>query len=355
MEAKINLMQGDCLERMKEIPSESVDMVLTDPPYNIGCTTTINGKKILNKWDKIENYIDWSISWLLECQRVLKPTGVLYFFHNDMKQIAELLCEIKKKTDFMFVSFCIWDKGNGYRAGSWMHRKPDSKSSIRFWFNVCEYCLHFFKTSQNKKNDWKKTGSDYIKSNPECYKPLKAWYSSEKERLGITDQDISIKYTEVTGRKPYMLRHYFKDSQFEIPTKKIFESVYVPLGFVFTSKNGRGYEGLKQEYEPLRKEYEAMRNTHICDDMHCNIWHIPPVPTQKRYHTCQKPVELLERLCKVSTKDGGIVLDPFMGSGSTGVACVNTERNFIGIELDEKYFKSAKQRIEEASRIKADI
>ena len=71
------LLQGDCLERMKEIPDRSVDMVLTDPPYNIGVVTQKNNKQTANQWDKIDGYIDWCISWLLECQRVLKPTGVL--------------------------------------------------------------------------------------------------------------------------------------------------------------------------------------------------------------------------------------------------------------------------------------
>ena len=66
----------------------------------------------------------------------------------------------------------------------------------------------------------------------------------------------------------------------------------------------------------------------------------------KRVHPTQKPTELLEWLIKTYTNEGEIVLDNCMGSGSTGVACVNTNRNFIGIELDEKYFEVAKERIE---------
>ena len=70
----------------------------------------------------------------------------------------------------------------------------------------------------------------------------------------------------------------------------------------------------------------------------------------KRYHPTQKPTELLEILITTYTKQGDTILDPFMGSGSTGVACVNTGRNFIGMELDHTYFEIAKQRIEEAQR-----
>lgn len=65
-----------------------------------------------------------------------------------------------------------------------------------------------------------------------------------------------------------------------------------------------------------------------------------------KFHPTQKPVALLEYLIKTYTNEGDLVLDNCMGSGSTGVACVNTNRNFIGIELDEKYFNIAKERIE---------
>ena len=73
------------------------------------------------------------------------------------------------------------------------------------------------------------------------------------------------------------------------------------------------------------------------------------------FHPTQKPVALLEYLIKTYTKEEEIVLDFTMGSGSTGVACVNTNRKFIGIELDEKYFNIAKNRIEEAQNNKINI
>lgn len=74
-----------------------------------------------------------------------------------------------------------------------------------------------------------------------------------------------------------------------------------------------------------------------------------------KFHPTQKPVPLLEYLIKTYTKEGDTVLDFTMGSGSTGVGCVNTNRNFIGIEKDEKYFEIAKKRIEEAKQNKKGI
>lgn len=70
-------------------------------------------------------------------------------------------------------------------------------------------------------------------------------------------------------------------------------------------------------------------------------------PTVKgKLHPTQKPIDLMKYLIEVSSNENDTVLDPFMGSGSTGVACVNTNRNFIGIELDKNYFDIAKCRIE---------
>lgn len=71
---------------------------------------------------------------------------------------------------------------------------------------------------------------------------------------------------------------------------------------------------------------------------------------QERLHPCQKPITLLEYLIKTYTNEKEVVLDNCMGSGSTGVACINTNRSFIGIELDQKYFEIAKERIENAKK-----
>lgn len=72
---------------------------------------------------------------------------------------------------------------------------------------------------------------------------------------------------------------------------------------------------------------------------------------KEKYHPSQKPVELLTELLMVSTNEQDIVLDPFMGSGSTGVACLNANRNFIGVELDNNYFSVARERIESLDKM----
>lgn len=223
MEPTFQTMQGDCIDIMRTLPDASVDLVLADPPYNI----KVRGEE----WDNLgAGYIDWMIEWLLEAQRVLKPNGVLYIWHNDMPQIARLLVAMEQRTNFALMSFCVWDKGQ-YRAQSWKNRDPDSDTAPRSWFNVCEYCMHFFNAPKDADSAWKHTGLDRINSNPECYRPIKDWYYAELERLGITEEDVVEKYRQATGKSGAMFRHYFKDSQFAIPTEAVWQAAFEPLGF----------------------------------------------------------------------------------------------------------------------------
>ena len=98
--------------------------------------------------------------------------------------------------------------------------------------------------------------------------------------------------------------------------------------------------GIDKDGNRIYKEYtHSMKN---------NILYFNRVSNRHTVHPTQKPVELLEYLIKTYTNENEVVLDNCMGSGSTGVACINTNRNFIGIELDQKYFEIAKERIYKA-------
>jgi site-specific DNA-methyltransferase (adenine-specific) len=126
---------------------------------------------------------------------------------------------------------------------------------------------------------------------------------------------------------------------------------YNPQGLIpcqKTIKQGNGRFGTVagERKSHLKSEESFVRKlTNFPTDV---ITNIPDLPPNKKLHTNEKPVALLEYLVKTYTNEGNTVLDNCMGSGSTGVACVNTGRNFIGIELDNNYFEIAKQRIEEA-------
>ena len=80
-----------------------------------------------------------------------------------------------------------------------------------------------------------------------------------------------------------------------------------------------------------------------------NVWNIPNLVGRKKErvgHPTQKPIKLINRIVEMSTNKGEIVLDPFMGSGTTAIACLNSNRNFIGFEMDKEYFDMANERID---------
>ena len=89
-DGRYKLYQGDCLEALKNISSKSINLVLIDPPYNIG------KDKKWDKWNTVNAYVDFMGQVFKECERVLKDNGSFYFFHNDFLQIVELQNYINK-------------------------------------------------------------------------------------------------------------------------------------------------------------------------------------------------------------------------------------------------------------------
>ena len=134
--------------------------------------------------------------------------------------------------------------------------------------------------------------------------------------------------------------------------KQALEKKFKVKNILIWEKNNTSMGDLKGDYAPKyemiiychkgRKTLNGRRDSNI----------LRYKRTGNKNHPTEKPVDLLEFLISKSTNEEEIVLDPFAGSGSTGVACKNTNRNFIGIELDENYFKIAKERIEKAHETK---
>jgi site-specific DNA-methyltransferase (adenine-specific) len=139
-----------------------------------------------------------------------------------------------------------------------------------------------------------------------------------------------------------VIEHYFGNSQWVFPTKEIYEGILQTTGYF-----KRPYESLRQEYESLR--YTFNNQTVMTSDFNkqCwnnNVWNYEIAP--KTWHITPKPVDLIENIIRHSSNEGDTVLDPFMGSGTTGVACINTNRKFIGIELEPEYVEIANRRIQ---------
>lgn len=339
-----NIYNMEGLEGIKLIKDNSINLVLIDPPYNIG------KDKRWDKWKKKEDYIEFMGNFFLEFQRVLKPNGSMYFFHNDMEQISRLMEWLRLNTNFKFNSFIVWEKPN-FRCQVW--KNPSDKSKLRSWFSIAEYCLYY--TFEDG------TGLEKITTDINNFKTLRNYFKELQKYIGLNRAQINKKMGD------YRAEHCFEwnVSQWALPT----EETYNKLIKIFNIDKWEGfrpyeglrqeYEGLRQGYEGLRQKYESERYTHNLDKEHNNIWKSNNynsgwVDGTIGLHSCQKPLDILERIIKTSSNENDVILDCFLGSGSTAVAAINTDRNYIGIELDKAYFEIAEKRIEEANKIKGD-
>ena len=322
--------------------------MLIDPPYNIG------KDKKWDKWKTVNEYVEFMGKVFKECQRVLKDNGSFYFFHNDFLQIVELQNYINNNTDFVFKQLLVWNKTN-FKRFAWTNRNPD-KCKDRNWFPNIEYCLYY--TFQDE------TGLNKVQRDVDNYKSIKEYLYSKLMEKGLKYNDdrlIDLYIDNGIARNrasaKTILKHKLDKNykQFEFITKKHYEVLSKVLDFDKSYEELRQeYEELRQEYEELRQEYESLRYTFNLNEVQENIscvWTNKEINSGKK-HSCQKPTDILEKIIKTSSNEGDIILDCFMGSGSTGVACMNTNRKFIGIELDENYFNIAKDRIENSIKNK---
>ena len=245
----VQLLHGDCLEKMAEIATGSVDLVLTDPPYG---TTAC-------KWDAV---IPFEPMWE-QVRRVLKPNGAAVFTSSQP-----------------FTSALVMSNVRGFRY-DWVWRKPKGTGHL------------------NAKK-----------------MPLR-----DKEDILVFCDGAPPYHPQFTPGTPYKNRA-------GDPTKAT----------TMTDSYGA--------YTNFRNDNDGRRYPKQVLDF--------PVVERGTVHPTQKPVALMEYLIRTYTNEGQTVLDFTMGSGTTGVACMNTGRQFIGIERDEGYFKIAQTRLQVSDSPKAE-
>lgn len=289
----IELWQGDCLELMKNIPDGSVDLVLTDPPYGTMKGAALDGwKNQTTEWDTA---ID-PLKIFEQISRILRPNGKAVLFSQE-PYTSRLITSAIPSLPFAYRA--IWYKNvhaNALLAKSAM---------VSRYEDICIFSCS-------------KGGGEVAE-----------YMKSELEKSGLKVKKIN----ELLGTST-MASHYFRAGcQFVLPTKEKYEKLQT-TGFW-----KRPYEELKEKTIPVFNLWKGGKSK-------SNV--LEYKKDNDGYHPTQKPVALLEDLIQTYSNEGNTVLDFTMGSGSTGVACVNTNRHFIGIELDEGYFNTAKKRIEEA-------
>jgi len=314
----------DCLEGMKKIDDKSVDLILTDPPYNIK-------KADWDKWKTKQSYIEWCGQWFLECQRVLKDNGSFYFFHNDMIQIAMLMEWLRNNTNFIFKQFIVWNKKfAGCKLEDYLQGHI-VVNNLRNYKKMAEYCLFF--TFQDD------TGLSKVMLDENNFSSLRKYFKEFQEAIGLSIKKIN----EKLGHRQAEHCFYWNSSQWDLPTKETYEELKkLPIKNNFII---REYEDLRKEYEDLRKEYEDLRYTFNNLKTHHSVWNYEVA--EKIGHITPKPILLIENIIKHSSNENYLILDPFMGSGTTAIACMNTNRNFIGFENNKEYFDIINKRIED--------
>jgi site-specific DNA-methyltransferase (adenine-specific) len=280
IEQDITLIQGDNTELMKKIESESVDCILTDPPY----------KYLKNQ--KLEVDFDENM-FFNECKRILKKDGFIVLFGRGTS-FYRWNCMLAD-SGFVFKEEIIWNKNYGSSPLMAITRVHESIS------------IH-------------SKGKSAINKVKVPYKEMKG------TNLADIHRDIKRIKTVLSNKTAFdNLKKYLIDGSLS------FDGNY-EKSTTITS----GRKRVDRVVSTAQMILEGMNEKSIITIIRDHYSSI---------HPTQKPVRLLERLLAIVTKEGDLVLDPFAGSASTGCACINTNRKFIGFEIDLEYYEAAKKRI----------
>ena len=290
---------GDCLEQHENIKSGSVDLILTDLPYG-----TMKGRdysKQPNQKEGSKNAQDHNWDETLPTKKVFEIANRILRKNGKMILTAQdpFSTELKNNAlpNLPYNYSCIWQKSNF--ANCLLINKACAK--------LYEDILIFSKTHDLERSH-----------------PLIDYFMAELEKTRMNQSDIN----RLLGNK--MGGHYFTNGvQFCIPTeinyKKLQETGYFK----------KPYSEIKEIDEQFKNKFASTFNLWEGNKYKSNIFKYDR--SEVGYHPTQKPILLLEDLIKTFSNEGDLVVDLTMGSGSTGVACKNTNRSFIGIEKEVKY------------------
>lgn len=286
---------GDTNIELKKMPNNSIDLIVADPPY---------WKVINEKWDykwRTENdYIFWCKQWLKELSRVVKKTGCFYLF-GYFKTLSYLLPEIERE-GFSLRQQIIINKGIQAISGR-------ATKNYKMFPNVTESVLFFARNNQ-----------------PE----IKKFLLEKQKKAGLTAKEINEKMEVKSNGGGLWSLYTGKNILAQIPTKEQWKKLEKILNF-------------KKPYSEVNFIFNPQMGF-------TDVWGDIDFYEEKRHHPTQKPLQLVERIIKASSDEGMIVLDPFIGAGSTALACIELKRNYIGIDIDEKYTKITEKRIKDLKR-----
>jgi len=306
----------------KLMGGKNADLVFTDPPYGM----KKENEGVLNDNLNYDKLLEFNKLWIPLTFDFMKEVGSWYCWGIDeplMDVYSHILKPMAGEQKLTFRNLITWDKGNG---------QGQRAEEFRSYAVADEKCLFVMGGVQgfNTNQD------NYF----EAWEPIRLYLEGEKKKMGWTDKWIA----EQLGVDPRL--HWFSKSQWDLPTEEKYKALQALSNKEAFKKE---YEEIKKEYEEIKKEYYATRayfdNTH--DNMN-NVWHFERTSQQEREgtgeHATPKPLALCAMAIKSSSRESEIVLDVFLGSGSTLIACEQTDRTCYGMELDPKYVDVIRKR-----------
>ena len=349
-EIKLDLKQGDCLKVMATYPENHFDSIVCDPPYGID---------FLNKvWDKDVPPVQY---WE-ECLRVLKPGGYLMAFsaaktyHRLATNIEDAGFEIRDQISWIYYSGLITandigkaiDKKNieltDEEASDWKGRRPDLKRAH-------DPIVVARKTPEGTTvENVLKWGTGALNIDA-CRVPFVDKSAAERDynyngaSCSMYGDNVK-RWSEAYSAHP--LGKYPTNVISEIPE----HAPYFNCPKVESSERNYGFGDVPNMFpSPVADDGEVLDGGLVYALHHRDKLSKETSSGDCNNHLTVKPVELMRHLVRLATPlEGGKVLDPFMGSGSTGMACVLEGMDFVGIDLDQNYIKIAKTRIKEVQK-----
>jgi site-specific DNA-methyltransferase (adenine-specific) len=314
----------DCRDILPELPK--VDLVLTDPPYG-----KVKGE-FDERWTNRPAMLESCAEWLDAMVSVMKPNATLYWFAwPSLAGRIEALIAQKLNP----LAHIIWKKPSAVALKA-------SAASLRAPMPETERII----MAEHYGADNMALGeSGYVAKCDELrgfiFEPIRLYLDDERQRSGLTVRQIAEAYQQKTGSRTVtgMAGRWFGVVQWALPT----EENYAWLRDLL---NRRGGEYLRKDYEDLRKDYEYLRrffDLHA-GDQKTDIWEFNSC-RERLGHPTPKPLDMMSFIVRISCRPGGLVVDPFMGSGTTLRAAKDLGRRAIGIELDERYCEIAANRM----------
>lgn len=283
---------ADCIEKMQSFEENSVDLVVADPPY-----WKVVGEKWDYQWKTEKDYVEWSLKWIKEVSRILRIGGTFYCF-GYFRTLALLVPHLEDM-GLELRQQIILDKGMRAVSGR-------ATKKYKIFPNVTESILFI------------------IKDNKQFVKPF---LKERQKALGLTAKQINEALGVKSNGGGMWSIYTGKNVCEQFPTEELWNKLSSILDFEMP------YNKVAQTFNPQMG--------------YTDVWTDIDFYKEKHLHPTQKPLKLIRRLIEASSNEGDIVLDPFSGAGSTQLSSIQLKRHYIGIELDEGYYKIGLDRIKE--------